>query len=281
MKKFSKIIVLCLCLFLVLGLLAGCGQQQSQAPSENTNQSEQADQGSGQQAAEEKKVLVVGTSPDYPPFEFVDENNEYVGFDIAYIEEVGKRLGVDIKIEALQFESLIAALKQGKIDLIISCMSPTPDRLKEVDFTDPYYETMQAVIANPNSGVEIKSLDDLKNYDIAVQTGTTMDEWATKQVQEGKLKDSQVHRYSDVNAGVLDLKNGRVDAFLLDGPVGYEKAKELGLKVVLDVDLETSVDPAIAVPKGSELKDKLNQIIKEIKEDGTLEKLENEWIKLQ
>jgi len=278
MNKFSKIVVLGLCLFLLIGMLAGCGQQQqSQAPSEKESQSEQG----SQQPAEEKKVLVVGTSPDYPPFEYVDENNEYVGFDIAYIQEVGKRLGMEIKIEALQFESLIAALKQGKIDLIISCMSPTPDRLKEVDFTDTYYETLQAVIAKPDSGVEVKSLDDLKNYDFAVQTGTTMDEWATKQVQEGKLKDSQVHRYSDVNAGVLDLKNGRVQAFLMDGPVAYEKAKELGLEVLLDVDLETSADPAIAVPKGSELKDKLNQIIKEIKEDGTLEKLENQWIKLQ
>lgn len=278
MKKFNKILLLGLCLFLVISMIAGCGQQQSQAPAENENQSGEESQN---QPAEQKKVLVVGTSPDYPPFEYVNEKNEYVGFDMAYIQEVGKRLGVEVKIEALQFESLIAALKQGKIDLIISCMSPTPERLKEVDFTDPYYETLQAVTAKPGSGVEVKSLDDLKNYDFAVQTGTTMDEWATKQVQEGKLKDSQVHRYSDVNAGMLDLKNGRVQAFLLDGAVAYEKAKELGLEVVLDVDLETSVDPAIALPKGSEMKEKLNEIIKEIKEDGTLEKLENEWIKLQ
>ncbi|HHW01341.1 MAG TPA: amino acid ABC transporter substrate-binding protein [Thermoanaerobacterales bacterium] len=86
----------------------------------------------------------------------------------------------------------------------------------------------------------------------------------------------------DINVAVLDIKNGRVDAFLLGLPVAYSKVKELGLKVALEFPLETSEDPAIVLPKGSdEMKQKLNEIIKEIKEDGTIKQLEDKWIKQQ
>ena len=110
MKKLGKIIICMLCITLVMGLMAGCGQ--------NANQGQKQPDASGQQG-EEKEVWVVGTSPDYPPFEFVDDDGNFAGFDMDLIQEVGKRLGVEVKIEPLEFDSLIASLKQGKIDAII------------------------------------------------------------------------------------------------------------------------------------------------------------------
>jgi polar amino acid transport system substrate-binding protein len=251
--------------------MAGCGK--SQQPSES------APAGNGQ-AEGEKEVWVVGTSPDYPPFEFVDEQGNYAGFDMDLIQEVGKRLGVEVKIEALEFESLIASLKQGKIDAIISCMSPNEERLKEADFTKAYYNTKHGILVNPESDVDIKELEDIFNYEFGVQTGTTMAVWAESKVQEGVVKESQVKYYTDANAGALDVKNGRLGAFVVDGPVAYEKAKELDIKVALETVLENDENPGIVLPKGStEMLEKLNKIIDDMMADGTIAELEEKWLK--
>lgn len=271
MKKSAKILIYVLCLTLIIGVMAGCGK--SQQPSES------APAGNGQ-AEGEKEVWVVGTSPDYPPFEFVDEQGDYAGFDMDLIQEVGKRLGVEVKIEALEFESLIASLKQGKIDAIISCMSPNEERLKEADFTKAYYNTKHGILVNPESDVDIKELEDIFNYEFGVQTGTTMAVWAESKVQEGVVKESQVKYYTDANAGALDVKNGRLGAFVVDGPVAYEKAKELDIKVALETVLENDENPGIVLPKGStEMLEKLNKIIDDMMADGTIAELEEKWLK--
>ncbi len=223
---------------------------------------------------------IVGTSPDYPPFEFVDEDGEFAGFDMDLIREVGKRLGVEVKIEALEFDSLIASLKQGKIDAIIACMTADEERLKEVDFTKPYYTNQTGVLVNPDAEVDIATLDDVLKYELGVQTGTTMASWAKNQVDEGIIEESQVNYYSDADAGVDDVKIGRLDVFLLDAPVAHEKAKKLGLEVVLEttLDQEEGEQPGIVLKKGStEMVDKLNNIIDEMNEDGTIEELEKKW----
>ncbi|HHY04155.1 MAG TPA: basic amino acid ABC transporter substrate-binding protein [Thermoanaerobacterales bacterium] len=270
MKKLSKIIVCGLCLMLVLGLVAGCGQQQA-------GNEQEEEQGENQ---EDKKVLVVGTSPDYPPFEFVDDKGNYVGYDMDLIREIGKRLGMEIEIKALEFDSLIASVKQGKLDAVISAMGPTPERLAEADFTDPYYAAKQGVLVKPGSDVKIDTIEDLLKYNFAVQTGTTMHTWASEQIETGAVKEEQVKCYTDVNVAVLDLKNGRVDALFLDLPVAWSKAKEANLEVTLEVDLKTEEPWGIVVQKGNdELKEKLNGALKELKEDGTLDKLEEKWIK--
>jgi ABC-type amino acid transport substrate-binding protein len=262
MKKTVKSISYVLLAVFLMFTLAGCGQTgQSNQPEDNG-----------------KEVWIVGTSPDYEPFEFVNEQGEYDGYDMDLIKEVGKRLDVEVKIEALEFESLIASLKQGKIDAIISCMSSDPERLKEADFTMPYYLVKDGVLVNPESDIEIKELDDVLKYVFAVQTGTTMDKWATTKAEENLVKDSQIKRYTDANAAALDVKNGRVDAFLVDLPVAEIKAKELELKVAFSCALDEG-SPCIVLPKGSdEMLEKLNGIIEDMKEDGTLKALEDKWL---
>jgi ABC-type amino acid transport substrate-binding protein len=272
MKRISKFIILGLCVVLVISLLAGCSQpkQEQQA----------VDQPKAEQPKEEKKEWVVGTSADYPPFESVDEKGEFVGFDMDLIREVGKRMGVEVKIVSMEFDSLIASLKQGKVDAVIACMSPTPARLEEADFTDAYYLTKNAVLIKPDGKVEVKTIEDVFKYEIAVQTGTTMDEWATQQVKDGKIKESQLKRYTDANVAAMDVKNGRIEAFIADLPVAYEKANELDLKVAIEYKINQSGDAGILLKKGSdEMLQKLNEIIKEMKDDGFLGQLEDKWLK--
>lgn len=271
MKKLGKILIYVLCLTLILGIVVGCGK---------TEQQGQDKPDAGEQPKEEKKVWVVGTSPDYPPFEFVDEKGDFVGFDMDLIQEVGKRLGVEVKIEPLEFESLIASLKQGKIDAIIACMSPDEERLKEADFTKPYYNTKHGILAKPDGKADIKELSDVLKYDFGVQTGTTMATWAKGQIDAGAVKESQVKYYTDANAGALDVKNGRLGAFVVDLPVAYEKAKELELEVAVETVLEKDEDPGIVLQKGSaEMLEKLNKIIDEMMADGTVKELEDKWFK--
>lgn len=270
MKKLGKALIYALCLTLILSIVAGCGK--TEQPSESSNGS--------QQSEGEKEVWVVGTSPDYPPFEFVDEKGNYAGFDIDLIHEVGNRLGVEVKIEALEFESLIASLKQGKIDAIISCMSPDEERLKEADFTKAYYNTKHGILVKPESDVDIKELEDVFEYEFGVQTGTTMAAWAKSKIDEGVVKESQVKYYTDANAGALDVKNGRLGAFIVDSPVAYEKAKELDLEVAVETVLENDENPGIVLPKGStEMLEKLNKIIDDMMADGTIQQLEEKWLK--
>jgi len=267
MKKIVKILVLCLCISLLAGAMSGCG-----------GDSDVAGQNQGSDEAKGKEVWVVGTSPDYPPFEFVDEKGKFVGFDLDLIEEVGKRLGVEVQVEGLEFDSLIASLKQGKIDAIISCMSPDKERLKEADFTIPYYKTEHGVLVKSDM-TDIKSIDDVLKYEFGVQTGSTIDSWATSKLEEGAIKESQIKRYSDANAGVLDVKNGRLPAFVIDLPVAHQKAKELGIKVAVETVLDEDENPGIVLAKGSdEMIEKLNKIIEEMKNDGTIDKLIEKWL---
>ena len=130
-------------------------------------------------------------------------------------------------------------------------MSPDEERLKEADFTDAYYITKHGLLVKEEGGAEINKLEDILGYDVGVQTGTTMDKWITGKVEEGAIPADNVNRYSDANAGALDVKQGRLDVFIVDAPVAYEKAKEVGLVVALETVLEKDENPGIVLKKGS------------------------------
>ncbi|KFN91394.1 periplasmic-binding/permease component of an ABC superfamily amino acid transporter [Tetragenococcus muriaticus PMC-11-5] len=138
----------------------------------------------------ERGELVVGLSADYAPYEFhatVDGEDEIVGFDISIAQKIADDMGVDLHVEELGFDALLGALKTGKIDLIISGMTPTPERLQEVDFSDPYMNAQQRLVVREEDQDEYTDVNQFNGVPIGVQKQTTQEELA-----ESELEGSQI-----------------------------------------------------------------------------------------
>ncbi|MEJ5258382.1 MAG: basic amino acid ABC transporter substrate-binding protein [Fervidobacterium sp.] len=227
----------------------------------------------GQSLTEIKKrgKLVVGTEPTFPPFEFVDEKNQVVGFDIDIANELAKRLGVKLEIVNLPFDSLIPALQQGKIDLIIAGMTITEERAKVVDFSKPYFEANQAIVVRKGLDFSPKGFDALVGKKVAVQLGTTGD------LVVSEIKGIEVVRFQKFTDAFLELQNGRVDAVVLDEAPAKAYVKKFP-KFTISAVVDTGETYGIAVRKGNkELLNFVNQTLDIMKGAGTYTKLLQKW----
>ncbi|MGC9795733.1 basic amino acid ABC transporter substrate-binding protein [Fervidobacterium riparium] len=227
----------------------------------------------GQSLTEIKKrgKLVIGTEPTFPPFEFVDEKNQVVGFDIDVANELAKRLGVKLEIVNLPFDSLIPALQQGKIDLIIAGMTITEERAKVVDFSKPYFEANQAIVVRKGSDFSPKGFDALVGKKVAVQLGTTGD------LVVSEIKGVEVVRFQKFTDAFLELQNGRVDAVVLDEAPAKAYVKKFP-KFTISTVVDTGETYGIAVRKGNkELLNFVNQTLDIMKGAGTYTKLLQKW----
>lgn len=215
--------------------------------------------------------LIIGTEPTFPPFEFVDEKNQIVGFDIDIANELAKRLGVKLEIVSLPFDSLIPALQQGKIDLIIAGMTITEERAKVVDFSKPYFEANQAIVVRGDSKFQPKKIDDLVGKKVAVQLGTTGD------LVVSKVKGIEVVRFQKFTDAFLELQNGRVDAVVLDEAPAKAYVRKFP-KFILSAVIDTGETYGIAVKKGNrELLNFVNQTLDILKSTGVYNKLIQKW----
>ncbi|GFO84413.1 MULTISPECIES: basic amino acid ABC transporter substrate-binding protein [Anaerostipes] len=216
-------------------------------------------------------TIVVGTNAEFPPFEYVNDDGDVDGFDMAVMKEVGKKIGSDVEIKNMEFKSLIGSMESGNLDVIAAGMTVTKERERQVDFTDSYYTAKQYVIQK--EGGSIKSADDLEGLTIAVQEGTTGDLLATDEI-----KDSNVKRFKKGVDAVMDLKKGGSDVVIIDANPAQEFVKaNKGLELVKDLFDDESY--AFAVQKGNtKLKDAINDALKEMKDDGTFDKLVKEYI---
>ncbi len=255
----KKSILVLLSLFLLIGLTA-CGS----AKKENTAGS-----------SKDKKVLTMGTSADYPPFESVNtgKSDEIVGFDIDLAKAIAGKLGYEVKVRDMDFSGLIQALKSGQVDFVMAGMTPTPDRKKNVDFSDIYYTAQHMIVSKKDSGIE--KLADLKGKTVGVQLGS---------IQEGKAKDiNKTVPINIVNRDripdlIQELKAGRMDAAIIEDTVakGFFK-KETELKGFTISDNPEEAGSAIAFPKNSDLAAKFNKELKQMKDNGELKKLIVKW----
>ena len=219
--------------------------------------------------------LVVGTSADYPPFESVDENGNMVGFDIDLINEIGKRMGVEVEIQDMPFDSLIAAVQEGKIDASIAAFNYTEDRDKNVDFTDAYYYAEDGFLVAQDFSGEIAEPEDAAQYNVGVQTGATADGWATENlVDAGLMAEDNLFRYERIDQAALDVKAGRIDILITDYVPALALVKDLGgLKVVYHAEVSTG-PVNIIVPEGdAELTNEMNKIIADLLKDGFIDEL--------
>lgn len=216
-------------------------------------------------------ALVMATNPEFAPFEYV-ENGEVVGFDVDLATEIAKDLGVDLQIESMAFDSIIAAIQTGKADVGIAGMSITEERLLTVDFSIPYINAKQAVIVLASS--DIKQSADIKDKLIGVQLGTTGDLLASEQ-------SATVERYQKALDAVLELKGGKLDAVVIDLPVANNIVTSLGATdlVILDDDFFESEEYGIAIAKNQpELLESINATITRLKEDGSIDAMYAKYV---
>ncbi len=209
---------------------------------------------------ETENKIIVGTSADYPPFEYV-ENGIIVGFDIELITALLENLGYTVEVQDIGFDSLVPSLKSGKIDVIAAAMTITPEREEEIDFSDSYYNSDQSILLLADSDFTIDEDDDLSNLTIGAQTGTTGEKWVLDNlinVANATMTDDQLKRYDTYTLAILDLDNGNIDAVILDNPVAESFAKD-GNRIVGYV-IQTDEYFGFGVSKGNtELVNGLNE----------------------
>lgn len=208
-----------------------------------------------------EKVLVVGTSADFPPFEYKDpQTGEITGFDIDLIKMVAKKAGYDrVEIKDMDFDSLIPALQTGKVDVVIAGMTITEKRKQVVDFSIPYWKADQAVVVRKGSDIAVNSLDDLKGKSIGVEKGTT----GAIYIKDHLGDQVTLKEYNSYVAALQALLNGQVDVLVIDSPVANMFTNKYNVKVVYTIN--TDEHYGIAVKKSNkELLDKINQALREI-----------------
>lgn len=221
-------------------------------------------------------ILVVGTSPDYPPYEFVDSvSGQIMGFDIDVISEIAHRLNKKIVIKDMPFASLIFGLLSGDIDVIAAGMSPSPRRAKFVSFSEKYIDKDAYVILTIKNRFQPQSLADLTNKDVVVNTGYAAEAYLDKQ-------DIGIHlvRLRSPAEGLIALQSGSVDAFVC----AQSTAKAMTQKMDKDnyfamlVLPDTGDDCAFALSKyATELTEKINVVLASMRIDGTLDILKEKW----
>ncbi len=265
MKKHNHGLRLIVILLAGLLTLAGC------AGGNNNGQSPSGSNTTPAPAAADKKVLVMGTSPDYPPYENVDakNNGEIVGFDIDIAKAVAAKLGYELKIQSMDFNGLIAALQSKRVDFVMSGMSITEERKASVDFSEVYFVAQNTIVSKSDS--TYKTLDELKNKRIGVQLGSTQEQVVAD------LKEAQIKKLNRIPDLIQELKSNRIDAAIIEDAVvqGYVKSNpDLKFQVIASDEEEGY---AVAFPKGSPLVSDFNKSLKELSDTGKKSELIKKW----
>lgn len=269
-KRFLTPVLACL---LALSVLAGCGGAQQPAAPNNAAQQPKAESTTptlDKIKAEGK--LVIGTSPDYPPFESLDEKNNVIGFDIDLMNKVAEKLGVKLEIVQTDFGGLIAALNAKKFDIMAAGVTITDERKQQVDFSNPYIAGTDAVVVHKENTKEIKSLQDLKGMTVGVQMGTIQAD-AVNAVEGVNVKE-----YDLFTTAAAAVSSKQVDAMFLHTVVAKSfAAADPNLKIVFEAPAK---ETAYALRKDTpDLTKAVNDVLDELKANGELDKLMTKWFK--
>ena len=269
--------------------LAACGGSSTATTAAETQTSEAADTTAAEadsaeeetaaeaEETEEGGTLIMATNAEFPPYEYHDssqtgpDGSDIVGIDAEIAGAIAEKLGKDLVIEDIAFDSLIPELQSGKADFVAAGMTVTEDRLVNVDFSDTYATAVQSIIVTSDS--EIAGPDDLAGKKIGVQQGTTGDLYATDD-----FGDENIDRYPKGVDAVQALVQGKVDAVIIDNePAKVFVGDNEGLKLLDTAYAEEEY--AIAVKKGNtELLEQINTVIQELKDSGEMDSIIGKYI---
>ncbi len=255
MKKTKRILSVVMAAVLGLSLLAGCSGSKS-GDSLDTVQSGK---------------LVMATNAAFPPYEYV-EGSDYMGIDVEIAGEIAKKLGLELVIEDVDFDSIIAGVQSGKYDMGMAGMTVTDERKQSVNFSDTYAKGIQSIIVS--EGSSIASVDDLSSdTSIGVQQGTTGDIYASDDYGEDAIT-----RFKTGTDAVQALTTGKIDCVIIDNePAKAYVAANEGLKVLETTYVEEEY--AICTAKEKEkLLEAINKALEELKSDGTVDSIVGKYI---
>ena len=263
MKNMKKIICLALAVMLLALCMSGCGSKETtDTKTENTGNTEAA--GTTIKDLQEKGKLVIATSPDFPPFEELQSDGSIVGIEIDVLNLICEKLGVELVIEQMDFDSVVPGIQAGKFDMGVSGISVTPAREKNVLFTKPYCLAAQAIVVTADSDITCKA--DLEGKKVSVQTGTTAEQFCMAEGYE-------VLSYAANSDAELAVVNGKVDAWVIDDLTAADMVKVYNAdnpgELVILAEAMTTEPYAFALPFGYEaVVAELNKIIDELISSG-------------
>ncbi|MBO4495733.1 MAG: transporter substrate-binding domain-containing protein [Clostridiales bacterium] len=288
MKKLLSKIVSVGLIFCMTGAMAGCSKSEETTKATTAADTTAADTTAGDSSAADTTAaaekftvqegkLIMATNAFFQPYEYY-QGDKIVGIDAEIAEALAKKLGLELQIMDVEFDSIIAGVQNNKYDFGMAGMTVTDTRKKAVNFTTTYATGIQAIIVK--EGSEIVDIDTLLggNYKVGVQQGTTGDIYMSAEPDDGGVGESRIVRYSKGPDAVLALSTGKVDAVVIDNePAKSFVAANEGLKI-----LETPFtveDYAMCVNKDNTvLLDKLNAALKELTDDGTIASIIEKYI---
>lgn len=216
-------------------------------------------------------TVIIGNGGAFPPFEYV-EDGKLVGYDVDLGEELGKRMGVKVEWTKIEFRGIIAALNSGRVDMLITAMSKTPERAERITFSEPYFMTGVAAAYRPE--LTINGPEDLAGKKIGVQIGTSGEQWVRRNMED---KVASIQSYDEFLLAVRDLEAGRVDAVVNTGPTIAFNVKQRGnkLKTTANFDsLEVGVNTRLG---DTALLAEISKHIADLKKEGFLIELDKKW----
>jgi glutamine transport system substrate-binding protein len=263
-----------LCAVMMIGLLAGCGaRNESGGSSEPAVSSETA--ASSETPVTAEKTYVFATDAQYAPMEYMDKD-KVAGFDADFLEVVAKEANLKYELKNVGWDTLLESVKSGtEYDAAISSVSITDERKQTYDFSAPYFESTNMILTK--EGSPIKSALDLKDKTVGVQGSTTADTLMTELMGKGN---SKVKKYDSNAVALMDLEQGGVDAVVADMAVVTEYVRnnpDKKFNSIMDIENFGSEYYGILLPKGSELKAKLDPAIKKVLENGKYAELYKKW----
>lgn len=272
LKKTFFIVVLVV-FFTALINFWGCGKSE-QAPDKEKQQEILSKV--GKIKADGK--LIVGTSAEYPPYEFHllnDKEGDLVGLDIDIANAIATELGVELEIKDIVFHRLFSALNSGEVDLVIAGLVPSENRKKVVDFSDVYYQAIQNMVIRAGDNGKIECINDLRGKKVGTQKGSIQGDMVQKILLSGDFLETET-----IDELIADLKNGTIDAVILEKPVAESyvfRNKDLINIECTESDFDIQLGSAIAVKKGNgDLLGMVNLILKKLKENHQIiEYIEN------
>jgi ABC-type amino acid transport substrate-binding protein len=213
-------------------------------------------------------VLTIGSDTTYPPMEYI-EGDKIVGFDVDLAQAIADKLGLKLDYQTTAWDGIFPALIAHKFDIVMSAVSITDDRKKEMDFSTPYYTVNQTALVKPDSSID--SIEKLNEKTAGVQIGTT------GELEAKKIASLKVNTYDDNMMAIEDLKAGRVDTVICDSIVGDVYVKN-NTDVKVGFAITTNESYGIAFAKDTpELLAAVNEALKTIKADGTYDQISKKW----